>query len=89
MSRASDVLNDLEIAAHKLGMSVEEAVSVLIGKHPTHGVVQVHAADPKVPAADPKVPAAASMNTNAASSTEPPAENPPVEDEKDTPGAAA
>ena len=43
MSRASDVLNELELAAKKLGMSIEEAVSILMGNHPTHVVVQQHA----------------------------------------------
>jgi hypothetical protein len=43
MSRIQEVINSLELAAKKLGMSVEEAVSILLGKHPTHVVVQAHA----------------------------------------------
>ena len=38
MSRTSEVLNELELAAKKLGMSIEEAVSILMGKHPHHVV---------------------------------------------------
>lgn len=53
MSRATDVLNDLELAAKKLGMSIEEAVSILLGTHKTHVVVQQHAAEPQ-----PEAPAA-------------------------------
>lgn len=39
MTRVSEVLNRLELIAKKLGMSIEDAVLILEGKHPTHAVV--------------------------------------------------
>lgn len=39
MSRATDVMNNLELAAKKIGVSIEEAVEILLGKHPEHVVV--------------------------------------------------
>lgn len=39
MSRATEVMNNLELAAKKIGVSIEEAVEILLGKHPTHVVV--------------------------------------------------
>ncbi len=40
MSRTADLLNRIELIAHKWVMSVEDVVSILEGKHPTHSVVQ-------------------------------------------------
>lgn len=39
MSRIGDLLNRLELAAKRLGVEIEEAVSILEGKHPLHMVV--------------------------------------------------
>ena len=39
-SRVAEVLNRIELIAKKLEMSVEDAISILEGKHPTHVVVQ-------------------------------------------------
>ena len=39
MSRSGDVLNRLELVAKKLGMSIEEAVSILENAHPHHRVI--------------------------------------------------
>lgn len=38
MSRMSDILNRLELAAKRLGMSIEDTVLILEGKHPTHHI---------------------------------------------------
>ena len=38
MSRLSAVINDLELGAKRLGMSIEDAVLILLGKHPTHSI---------------------------------------------------
>ncbi len=40
MSRLNDIINRLELIAKKMEMSIEDAVAVLEGKHPTHVVVQ-------------------------------------------------
>lgn len=58
MSRMSDLLNRIELVAVKLGMSIEEAVSILEGKHPTHQIKQVLA-----PVENPTVGAATSNLT--------------------------
>ena len=39
MSRASEVMNNLELAAKALGMGIEDAVDILRGKHPTYTIV--------------------------------------------------
>lgn len=88
MSRMTDVLNDLELAAKKLGISIEDAVLILMGKHPTHCVVQAHAADlPPVEAAPvgnasgaaPDAEGSAAGGTTAGAETEPVAEKQPDE----------
>lgn len=40
MSRAADALNRLELIAKKMEMSIEDALSILEGRHETHVVVQ-------------------------------------------------
>jgi phage-related minor tail protein len=60
MSRLSDVTNKLELAAKKLGMTIEEAVDVLLGIHKTHTVVQAHATLAQKVAEETKVAAAPS-----------------------------
>src|ERR1700679_3969306 len=37
-NRFQTVMNDLELAAKKLEISIEDAVAILLGKHPTHQV---------------------------------------------------
>ena len=39
-SRVQEILNRIELVAKKLEMSIEDAVSILEGRHPTHTVVQ-------------------------------------------------
>ena len=91
MSRATEVLNDLELAAKKLGMSIEEAVSILLGKHPTHVVVQAHKAAEETPAAasDAAEGQAANPNAPQAIPTGQAQTTAGTSAENDTPGAAA
>jgi hypothetical protein len=37
-NRLQEVMNGLELAAKKLEISIEDAVDILLGKHPTHCV---------------------------------------------------
>lgn len=39
MSRISNLIERIEKLAHKFGMSIEEVIDILEGKHPTHCVV--------------------------------------------------
>lgn len=40
MSRLQDAINRLELVARKMEMSIEDALLVLEGRHPTHVVTQ-------------------------------------------------
>ena len=51
MSRVQDILNRIELVAKKLEMSIEDAVAILEGKHPTHTVVVVSKEVTEAPAA--------------------------------------
>ncbi len=53
MSRTAQALNRLELAARKLGMSVEDALSILEGQHPAH-IVTVRPASAQEPFSAPK-----------------------------------
>jgi len=72
MSTISTILERLEHAAKRLEMSVEDAVLVLEGKHPTHSILVE--ATTETPVAPPAMPAPAPVVAEPAPETPAPAE---------------
>jgi hypothetical protein len=44
LSRTQAIMNRIELVAKKLGMTIEDAVSILEGKHDTHAITQKYRA---------------------------------------------
>lgn len=71
MNRVEKLLNDIELAAKKLEISVEDAVAILLGTSSTHKVVQTHVAveNPTVSGATPNSPTPSISTISAATPT--------------------
>lgn len=63
MSRISNLIERIEKLARKFGMSIEEVIDILEGKHPTHCVVVKDPVDEKGAAENPTASGATSNTT--------------------------
>jgi hypothetical protein len=82
MSRLSDAINRLELIAKKMEISIEDALEILEGKHPTHHVVLKELPPVKVVTPEPKPsPSPAPVEEPVVEPTPTPSETPPAPEE--------
>lgn len=72
MSRTSQIMNRIELAAKKFEMDIEHVIDILEGKHPTHQVIvkPVEAESPNSPAPAPSVEQASNTTPDSAAAAE-------------------